>query len=621
MIREVDGVPPDRLSCHAMRLSTQLTFKCILLFVAVFALLFCSSQQQPLRFAFISIILRGDILLRSGSTPASGRIELTGQGSVCAIGGSCWQAVDRMRRCKGDIASGESFLSLQSDGNLCAYKGSGPADNQGVLWCNNTLQRCAAGTAQLRFVEPEGILVGSCDGSARPVPSFSVPLKAAQAGSYPASTTTPDGIVIHHGDLCPLAHALEKNLPGREVHLGVLGGSISCGHGLERGERGYPELFSAALAKGDGAAGGPPPLRPVLSNGARGATSTDLPAYCLWSMVPIMSRILIAEYSVNGARRAAFYAWRTRAQPRTRLPAYPPPSARRYSDMEAIVGQAGVGRRRALVVLNVNRDGSGSWEREASERLHVPVIELACALNSSTFAADNHHLNAHGHAVAASGLRALVRLAWRHRHACSGPSADSYGAQTDGATLAAADNKCTTGCVTAFDTHDAAGCFVPSRTPDPPWGTGALANWPQKRVWGTTREATKSDLGASIEFTLPAANVRRRVVAVGIVESNGLDRPERPGAPPLTHNAFSRRLGVASVWFVHATTGSTAHFAGNCTGHRTAQPPWTIQRLCELPLLASDRVSGVRVTLAGSATLSTGYNFAITGVYVRPSAG
>jgi len=108
------------------------------------------------------------------------------------------------------------------------------------------------------------------------------------------------------------------------------------------------------------------------------------------------------------------------------------------------VGQAGVGRRRALVVLNVNRDGSGSWEREASERLHVPVIELACALNSSTFAADNHHLNAHGHAVAASGLRALVRLAWSRRRACSGPSAGSYGAQTDGATLAAADNKCTT---------------------------------------------------------------------------------------------------------------------------------------------------------------------------------
>ena len=288
--------------------------RCILLGGAVFALLFrCSPQQQPLHFsraaAFSSIILRSNALLRSGSKAASGRLELTGQGSVCAIGGSCWQAIDRMRRCQGDMASGESFLSLQSDGNLCAYKGSGPADNQGVLWCNNTLQRCAAGTAQLRFVEPEGILVGSCDGSARAVPSFSVPLRAA--GSNPASTTTPDGIVIHHGDLCPLAHALEMNLPGREVHLGVLGGSISCGHGLERGERGYPELFSAALAKGDGAAGGPPPLRPVLSNGARGATSTDLPAYCLWSMVPMMSKILIAEYSVNGARHAAK---RTRAQ-------------------------------------------------------------------------------------------------------------------------------------------------------------------------------------------------------------------------------------------------------------------------------------------------------------------
>lgn len=31
-----------------------------------------------------------------------------------------------------------SFLILQTDGNLCHYAGSGPADNQGYLWCSGT---------------------------------------------------------------------------------------------------------------------------------------------------------------------------------------------------------------------------------------------------------------------------------------------------------------------------------------------------------------------------------------------------------------------------------------------------------------------------------------------------
>ena len=33
---------------------------------------------------------------------------------------------------------GNYFLILQDDGNMCIYKGSGPSDNQGAIWCSNT---------------------------------------------------------------------------------------------------------------------------------------------------------------------------------------------------------------------------------------------------------------------------------------------------------------------------------------------------------------------------------------------------------------------------------------------------------------------------------------------------
>ncbi|HLP48573.1 MAG TPA: hypothetical protein VK469_21715 [Candidatus Kapabacteria bacterium] len=31
--------------------------------------------------------------------------------------------------------SGKYFAFMQNDGNFCVYKGSGPNDNQGVVWC------------------------------------------------------------------------------------------------------------------------------------------------------------------------------------------------------------------------------------------------------------------------------------------------------------------------------------------------------------------------------------------------------------------------------------------------------------------------------------------------------
>src|SRR5262249_53096901 len=32
--------------------------------------------------------------------------------------------------------AGQFFTILQNDGNLCTYKGTGPADNKGLLWCS-----------------------------------------------------------------------------------------------------------------------------------------------------------------------------------------------------------------------------------------------------------------------------------------------------------------------------------------------------------------------------------------------------------------------------------------------------------------------------------------------------
>ena len=140
-------------------------------------------RHQP-RFSIAAMPPLSGLLLRSNVSDGlllSGEratgLELTAKGALCAVEGTCWLAADRMRRCRGDAVLSQSFLTLQPDGNLCAYEGSGPADNRGVLWCNGSLQRCASGTAQLSFIEPEGRLVGSCAGASEP-PTFSVPLKS-----------------------------------------------------------------------------------------------------------------------------------------------------------------------------------------------------------------------------------------------------------------------------------------------------------------------------------------------------------------------------------------------------------------------------------------------------------
>jgi hypothetical protein len=64
---------------------------------------------------------------------------MQGDGNVCWYNGSgpsdnqglLWSASEP----HGD---GDYFLIMQSDGNLCAYRGTGPSDNQGVVFATNT---------------------------------------------------------------------------------------------------------------------------------------------------------------------------------------------------------------------------------------------------------------------------------------------------------------------------------------------------------------------------------------------------------------------------------------------------------------------------------------------------
>lgn len=62
------------------------------------------------------------------------------------------------------ITDGSMFMIQQGDGNLCIYKGSGPSDNKGFVWCSGAAERAAPEDKHFRttyeasklstFVEP-----------------------------------------------------------------------------------------------------------------------------------------------------------------------------------------------------------------------------------------------------------------------------------------------------------------------------------------------------------------------------------------------------------------------------------------------------------------------------------
>ena len=88
--------------------------------------------------------------------------------------------------CTGtDGAPGDQFFAyMQDDGNFCVYEGSGPSDNHGVLWCSGT--DGAPGDQFFAYMQDDGnfcVYKGSdpsehqgaiwCSGTSNPEPNFS----------------------------------------------------------------------------------------------------------------------------------------------------------------------------------------------------------------------------------------------------------------------------------------------------------------------------------------------------------------------------------------------------------------------------------------------------------------
>lgn len=196
--------------------------------------------------------------------------------------------------------------------------------------------------------------------------------------------------LLHEGDLCPLARILQQRVV---LGVGVIGGSVSAGHCLKEGERTYLWLLSRVLSNQTSISrqSGDQPRRRTQRrvrqfNGARGATTLKLSAYCMAEMVPAAANVVIIEYSINGGVSAA--------------------------DADAVVSQA-ITAHGAAIVLSVRRDPL-TWELAMHRgRLHVPVVELRGPLrqDQAYLAKDGHHLSGAGHSLAAFGLYALFQRA------------------------------------------------------------------------------------------------------------------------------------------------------------------------------------------------------------------
>ena len=406
--------------------------------------------------------------------------------------------------------------------------------------------------------------------------------------------------LLHEGDLCPLARILQQRVV---LGVGVIGGSVSAGHCLKEGERTYLWLLSRVLSNQTSISrqSGDQPRRRTQRrvrqfNGARGATTLKLSAYCMAEMVPAAANVVIIEYSINGGVSAA--------------------------DADAVVSQA-ITAHGAAIVLSVRRDPL-TWELAMHRgRLHVPVVELRGPLrqDQAYLAKDGHHLSGAGHSLAAFGLYALFQRAWKKRALCdvtAGSHDTSPSSQLSAISPSKAHSKaiahprtprtaftCDCDCLTAFDADDR-GCFRPSRPPNALWHFTHVRGWPTKRLWSTVGNARQRNVGSALEFALPGASRHTwRTVAVGMLQSNGVR-----GDPTTT------ALGQAAVLLVHGD--GRVEFARNCTGRRDQKPVWTIQQLCEIAQPVPRTATHVRIVLNGQLGAT---NFAVTGIFSRQHTG
>lgn len=75
----------------------------------------------------------GDDIIKGRSMGKAGNCTLL---NGIQVGGGCSNAIYNTNNDANSFIS--SFLILQDDGNLCLYRGTGPNDNQGGIWCSKT---------------------------------------------------------------------------------------------------------------------------------------------------------------------------------------------------------------------------------------------------------------------------------------------------------------------------------------------------------------------------------------------------------------------------------------------------------------------------------------------------
>ena len=94
-------------------------------------------------------------------------------------------------------ANGRYFATLQTDGNFCVYRGSGPADNHGPLWCS---MKMAAGGKFRADMQNDGNFVVYPEGSTNAVWAT---MSLAPGGQFIAIMQDDGNFVIYPGTSLP----------------------------------------------------------------------------------------------------------------------------------------------------------------------------------------------------------------------------------------------------------------------------------------------------------------------------------------------------------------------------------------------------------------------------------
>ena len=90
-------------------------------------------------------------------------------------------------------SNNRDFAVMQKDGNFCVYRGSGPADNRGVLWCST---KTADGGKFRAVMQSDGNFVVYPEGSSS---ALWATMSAADGGEFFATMQDDGNFVIYPG--------------------------------------------------------------------------------------------------------------------------------------------------------------------------------------------------------------------------------------------------------------------------------------------------------------------------------------------------------------------------------------------------------------------------------------